>query len=51
VEIKKAICSYINTLKLGYTKSFKDIYRNTVIEYYFTADYVKDHAKTIKTEK
>tara|TARA_B110000003_G_C16211480_1_gene363567 strand:- start:135 stop:398 length:264 start_codon:yes stop_codon:yes gene_type:complete len=48
---KKAICSYINTLKLGYTKSLKDIYRTTVIEFYFSADYVKDLAKIIKSEK
>ncbi|WP_423147286.1 M3 family oligoendopeptidase [Rubrolithibacter danxiaensis] len=41
---------YLNALKLGYTKSIREIYETAGIKFDFSADYVKELAQFIKSE-
>ncbi|HXH98951.1 MAG TPA: M3 family oligoendopeptidase [Sphingobacteriaceae bacterium] len=41
---------YLSALKLGYTRTIKEIYETAGIEFNFTASYVKELAEFIKTE-
>ncbi|MGB4774285.1 MAG: M3 family oligoendopeptidase [Daejeonella sp.] len=41
---------YLQALKLGYTKTIKEIYETAGIEFNFSAEYVKELAAFIKTE-
>ncbi len=45
-----ALQKYLAALKLGYTKTIKEIYKTAGIEFNFSSDYVHQLAKFIKTE-
>jgi oligoendopeptidase F len=45
-----ALEKYLAALKLGYTKTIKEIYKTAGIEFNFSSDYVHQLAKFIKTE-
>lgn len=47
---EKGLNNYLEALKLGYTKSIKEIYKTAGIEFNFSADYVKELASFIKDE-
>ena len=42
--------NYLEALKLGYTKTIKEIYETAGIEFNFSADYVKELAGFVKSE-
>ncbi len=42
--------SYINALKLGYTKSIKEIYKTAGIEFNFSAGYIRELAQFVMSE-
>jgi len=47
---KKGIFNYLNALKIGYTKTIKEIYETAGIEFNFTAAYVKELADFVQKE-
>ncbi len=47
---KKGLSDYLNALKLGYTKTIKDIYETAGIEFNFKALYVKELAEFVQYE-
>jgi len=47
---EKGLQQYINALKLGYTKTIKEIYETAGIKFDFSAAYVKELAAFVKTE-
>lgn len=47
---EKGLSNYLNALKLGYTKTIKEIYETAGIEFNFSAAYVKELADFIKSE-
>lgn len=46
----KGLENYLNALKLGYTKTIKEIYETAGIEFNFSATYVKELADFVKSE-
>jgi len=46
----KGLSSYLEALKLGYTKTIKEIYETAGIEFNFTASYVKELADFVQME-
>jgi len=46
----KALDQYLDALKLGYTKTIKEIYETAGIKFDFSAEYVKDLAGFVKAE-
>jgi oligoendopeptidase F len=47
---KKGLQQYLNALKLGYTKTIKEIYETAGIKFDFSAAYVKELAEFVKAE-
>ncbi len=47
---EKGLQQYLDALKLGYTKTIKEIYETAGIKFDFSAGYVKDLAEFVKTE-
>jgi oligoendopeptidase F len=47
---KKGLKDYLEALKLGYTKSIKEIYKTAGIEFNFSAGYIKELADFVKSE-
>ncbi len=47
---EKGLENYLNALKLGYTKTIKEIYETAGIEFNFSAHYVKELADFVKSE-
>ena len=47
---EKGLEKYLEALKLGYTKTIKEIYETAGIEFNFSAAYVKELAEFVKTE-
>lgn len=47
---EKGLENYLNALKLGYTKTIKEIYETAGIEFNFSAAYVKELADFVKSE-
>jgi oligoendopeptidase F len=47
---EKALQQYLDALKLGYTKTIKEIYETAGIKFDFSADYVKELAQFVKAE-
>lgn len=47
---EKGLEQYLDALKLGYTKTIKEIYETAGIKFDFSADYVHDLAKFVKEE-
>ena len=47
---EKALDDYLAALKLGYTRTIKEIYKTAGIEFNFSSDYVHELAKFIKAE-
>jgi len=47
---EKGLSNYLNALKLGYTKTIKEIYETAGIEFNFSASYVKELADFVKSE-
>jgi oligoendopeptidase F len=47
---EKGLSNYLDALKLGYTKTIKEIYETAGIEFNFSAAYVKELADFIKSE-
>jgi len=47
---EKALQQYLSALKLGYTKTIKEIYETAGIKFDFSAGYVKELAAFIKGE-
>jgi oligoendopeptidase F len=47
---EKGLSSYLEALKLGYTKTIKEIYETAGIEFNFTASYVKELADFVQAE-
>jgi oligoendopeptidase F len=47
---EKGLQQYLNALKLGYTKTIKEIYETAGIKFDFSAAYVKELAEFVKTE-
>ena len=47
---EKGLENYLNALKLGYTKTIKEIYETAGIEFNFSASYVKELAEFVKSE-
>ncbi|WP_026898604.1 M3 family oligoendopeptidase [Daejeonella oryzae] len=47
---EKALNQYLDALRLGYTKTIKEIYETAGIEFNFSAPYVKELADFVKTE-
>ncbi|MEO8794894.1 MAG: M3 family oligoendopeptidase [Daejeonella sp.] len=47
---EKALTQYLDALKLGYTKTIKEIYETAGIEFNFSASYVKELADFVKDE-
>ncbi|MGV8879734.1 MAG: M3 family oligoendopeptidase [Sphingobacteriaceae bacterium] len=47
---EKGLEQYLNALKLGYTKSIKEIYETAGIQFDFSAAYVKELAEFVKQE-
>lgn len=47
---QEGLQKYLDALKLGYTKTIKEIYETAGIEFNFSAAYVKELAEFIKTE-
>jgi len=47
---EKGLQQYLNALKLGYTKTIKEIYETAGIKFDFSAAYVKELAEFVKSE-
>lgn len=47
---EKGLAKYLEALKLGYTKTIKEIYETAGIEFNFSAEYVKELAEFVKSE-
>ncbi|MGB4399233.1 MAG: M3 family oligoendopeptidase, partial [Daejeonella sp.] len=47
---EKGLQDYLNALKLGYTRTIKEIYETAGIEFDFSASYVKELAEFVKGE-
>jgi len=47
---EKGLSNYLDALKLGYTKTIKEIYETAGIEFNFSASYVKELADFVKSE-
>lgn len=47
---QKGLAMYLDALKLGYTKTIKEIYETAGIEFNFSAHYVKELAHFVKAE-
>lgn len=47
---EEALKNYLSALKLGYTKTIKEIYETAGIEFNFSAHYVKELAEFVKAE-
>ncbi|HET8830383.1 MAG TPA: M3 family oligoendopeptidase [Pelobium sp.] len=47
---EKGLADYIAALKLGYTKSIKEIYKTAGIEFNFSASYIKELMDFVKAE-
>ncbi len=47
---ERGLKDYLEALKLGYTKSIKDIYKTAGIEFNFSAAYIKELADFVKSE-
>lgn len=47
---EKALSKYLEALKLGYTKTIKEIYETAGVEFNFSASYVKELAEFVKRE-
>jgi len=47
---EKGLSNYLDALKLGYTKTIKEIYETAEIEFNFTAAYVKELADFVQKE-
>jgi oligoendopeptidase F len=47
---EQGLQQYMDALKLGYTKTIKEIYETAGIKFDFSADYVKDLAAFVKSE-
>jgi oligoendopeptidase F len=47
---EKGLQQYLDALKLGYTKTIKEIYETAGIKFDFSAGYVKDLAEFVKSE-
>ncbi|MES2112692.1 MAG: M3 family oligoendopeptidase [Bacteroidota bacterium] len=47
---EKGLQQYLDALKLGYTKTIKEIYETAGIKFDFSADYVKELAEFVKGE-
>jgi oligoendopeptidase F len=47
---QKGLESYLNALKLGYTRTIKEIYETAGIEFNFSAHYVKELAEFVRKE-
>ena len=47
---EKGLKNYLNALKLGYTKTIKEIYETAGIEFNFSVSYVKELAEFVKSE-
>ncbi|WP_411274069.1 M3 family oligoendopeptidase [Daejeonella sp.] len=47
---EKALQKYLDALKLGYTKTIKEIYETAGIEFDFSASYVKELAEFVRDE-
>lgn len=47
---EKGLQDYLNALKLGYTRTIKEIYETAGIEFNFSASYVKELAEFVKEE-
>lgn len=47
---EKGLSNYLNALKLGYTKTIREIYETAGIEFNFTAAYVKELADFVQKE-
>jgi len=47
---EKGLQQYLDALKLGYTKTIKEIYETAGIKFDFSADYVKELAEFVKEE-
>ncbi|MBS1530858.1 MAG: M3 family oligoendopeptidase [Bacteroidetes bacterium] len=47
---EKGLQQYLNALKLGYTKTIKEIYETAGIKFDFSAGYVKELAEFVKSE-
>jgi len=47
---EKALSKYLEALKLGYTKTIKEIYETAGVEFDFSASYVKELAEFVKEE-
>ena len=47
---EKGLQQYIDALKLGYTKTIRDIYETAGIKFDFSAHYVKQLAEFVKAE-
>ena len=47
---EKGLSMYLDALKLGYTKTIKEIYETAGIEFNFSAEYVRDLADFVKSE-
>jgi oligoendopeptidase F len=47
---EKGLSMYLDALKLGYTKTIKEIYETAGIEFNFSAEYVKELANFVKAE-
>lgn len=47
---EKGLENYLGALRLGYTKTIKDIYETSGIEFNFSAEYVKELAEFVKAE-
>jgi len=47
---EKGLKDYLEALKLGYTKSIKEIYKTAGIEFNFSAGYIKELADFVKSE-
>lgn len=47
---EKGLENYLNALKIGYTKTIKEIYETAGIEFNFSVSYVKELAEFVKSE-
>lgn len=47
---EKGLQQYLDALKLGYTKTIKEIYETAGIKFDFSADYVRELAEFVKSE-
>lgn len=47
---EKGLENYLNALKLGYTKTIKEIYETAGIEFNFSVSYVKELAEFVRSE-